>query len=316
MPSSLPPGLVALRERYDAMLIDLDGTLLDAQSAVTARTRRAIDGLRDAGMRVLVCTGRSVGGTVQVHRELELDEPVVAYNGGWIGMPGAEPDQRILIPPHAIEPLYELEEHAEFTFRCDGDHKYTVHSVHADYAAIAAWYERVRTVQRHELPGDDLMRISMFFEGAGTTVDLGAEDLGGMLPDDRVADAAYHEHWDAMDEQVRKTLRREWFPLRIFPPYRHSALELCEVVGWSEGKAEGVLYLGKRYDIPPERVIAVGDQRNDLPMFEAAGLSVAMGNAIPEVKARADLVIGHHADEGLAGWIESGAPLPEREIAP
>ena len=312
MPRPLPSGLAALRDRYDAILIDLDGTLLDAKSAITPRTRSAIDALRQAGMRVLVCTGRSVGGTIDVHRELEMDEPVVAYNGSWIGMPDGTPEQRIPIPTHTIQPLRLLEEHAEFTFRCDGDHKYTVHSVHADYAAIASWYERVRTVEHHELPSDDLMRISMFFEGTGTTVDLG-EDLGGMLPDDRVADAAYHEHWDAMDDVVRHALRREWFPLRIFPPYRHSALELCEVVGASRGKAEGVYYVGDRYGIPPERVIAVGDQRNDLPMFEAAGLSLAMGNAIPDVKAQADVVLGHHAEEGIAAWVEAGAPLPEPE---
>ncbi len=51
-------------------------------------------------------------------------------------------------------------------------------------------------------------------------------------------------------------------------------------------------------------MVAVGDHINDLDMIEFAGLGVAMGNAQPAAKEVADLVIGHHDEDGLAVFIE------------
>jgi hypothetical protein len=61
--------------------------------------------------------------------------------------------------------------------------------------------------------------------------------------------------------------------------------------------------LKEQFDIPSERVIAVGDAANDLPMFRAAGLAVAMGNAEADVQEEADLVIGDHDSGDLARMI-------------
>jgi HAD superfamily hydrolase (TIGR01484 family) len=53
--------------------------------------------------------------------------------------------------------------------------------------------------------------------------------------------------------------------------------------------------------VPPEEAMAVGDTAQDVPMFEAAGLGVAMGNAPEDVKARADAVAPSNAEGGV-GW--------------
>ena len=50
----------------------------------------------------------------------------------------------------------------------------------------------------------------------------------------------------------------------------------------------------------PSNIVAVGDSYNDLPMLEACGLSVAMGNAPPEVKSIADFVVPSVENDGLA----------------
>ena len=51
------------------------------------------------------------------------------------------------------------------------------------------------------------------------------------------------------------------------------------------------------------RVVAVGDQRNDIPLLRGAGLAVSMANGFPDVRAEADLVIGDHREDGLARWL-------------
>jgi hydroxymethylpyrimidine pyrophosphatase-like HAD family hydrolase len=57
-------------------------------------------------------------------------------------------------------------------------------------------------------------------------------------------------------------------------------------------------------DILPEQVCAVGDDVNDLPMIRAAGLGIAMGHALPEVQAAADVVVSSHDDGGISDVAE------------
>ena len=57
-------------------------------------------------------------------------------------------------------------------------------------------------------------------------------------------------------------------------------------------------------DLLVERIATLGDQPNDVLMFEKAGLSIAMGNAPDEVKRKADWVTASCAEEGFATAIE------------
>ncbi len=61
---------------------------------------------------------------------------------------------------------------------------------------------------------------------------------------------------------------------------------------------------GGHVGIEPGQVCAVGDDVNDIPMIRAAGLGVAMGNALPEVKAAADRVAPTQDDDGLVRVVE------------
>ncbi len=72
--------------------------------------------------------------------------------------------------------------------------------------------------------------------------------------------------------------------------------------------------LSRYLKIPLERIAALGDQPNDVLMFEKAGLSIAMGNANDEVKRRATCVTTSFADEGFATAVERFI-LPRAEPA-
>jgi hypothetical protein len=284
------PGLARLRERYDAILIDLDGTLLDGAGRLTPRSVRAVAALAAAGVTPLVCTGRSVPGSRRIHAELGLDTPLVAYNGGWIGPPSGPPLVHHPIPAEHTPHVIDTEERACFSFRHHGETKFTGASDHAHHARVSAWYENVVRVEDPDaLPSRDLMRVSLFFESREHT------------------DTA----WAALPEPARAVLHRETFPLSIFPDFVDSHLVLCEVQKRGRGKAGALDFLAAHMGVSPERTIAVGDQTNDVPMLREAGLAVAMGNSVPEAVAQAHLVIGNHAQEGFARWVEAGAPFPE-----
>src|SRR5262249_11006629 len=82
------PMPTVTRDRYDALVLDLDGTLLDRRGKLSDPTRRAVRRARDAGYLVVIATGRSLSGAKAVHQDLGLDTALCAYNGAWIGPAG------------------------------------------------------------------------------------------------------------------------------------------------------------------------------------------------------------------------------------
>ena len=97
--------------------------------------------------------------------------------------------------------------------------------------------------------------------------------------------------------------------------------EVVGPLGFSDLEREGLLIEGfdelstfeEQYNYPYyqklienygfEKVVAFGDNLNDLPMFEAADVRIAVGNAREELKAAADAVIGTNAEDGAARWL-------------
>ena len=274
------------RDRFDAFVFDLDGTLLDGAARLTDRTVRAVRALKAAGYVVVLATGRSLAGAREVHDALGLDTQICAYNGAFIGgHDGLDPWHYAPIPDAALADLRTLERGARFLFRHTGERKFTARAAADDlHRRVAAWYTNVEHVEGGPaaLPSRDLVRVSLFFEGA----------------------EAVEAAWADLPPAAREALHRETFPMAIFPGFDDVALHLCEVQRRGNGKAEVYRYLLERHGIGAHRVVAVGDQRNDLSLLRDAGLPVAMGNAVEELRALARLVIGDHRDDGVARFLE------------
>lgn len=252
------------------------------------RTVRAVRALAHHGFRVMICTGRSVAGTLPAYRHLDLGGPMVSYNGHWIGTPGEEPWHVLRIPDDTVSCIALAEAQAHFTFRHQDERKFTLLSAHPEHLRILAWYENTfATHDPQDLPLDRLMRVSMFLDG-------------GEMPD---------RAWSAMSAESQRLLHREVFPLSLFPDYEGSELVLLELQRKSRGKAEAFDFLQEVYGIPPARTIAIGDHLNDVTMLETAGFAITPANGAPQVRPLADLVVGHHDMDGVAQWIEAGAPL-------
>jgi len=74
-----------------------------------------------------------------------------------------------------------------------------------------------------------------------------------------------------------------------------------EVTDREANKGNALKHLAHHLRIPLSRVAAIGDEKNDLSMFEVAGLAIAMGNAAPEIQAAADLIAPSN-DKGGVAW--------------
>jgi HAD superfamily hydrolase (TIGR01484 family) len=75
---------------------------------------------------------------------------------------------------------------------------------------------------------------------------------------------------------------------------------IAEIGARGVSKRAAVERLCREFSISMEDVMAVGDSQNDIDLLQAAGLGVAMGNALPEVKAAADRVTKSNRANGVA----------------
>lgn len=85
---------------------------------------------------------------------------------------------------------------------------------------------------------------------------------------------------------------------------RRSQAKYLDLTPPGTDKGYAVRAFARLYGVPLDEVAVIGDMANDLPMFEVAGLSIAMGNAADEVKARAHFETLSNAEDGVAAAIE------------
>lgn len=79
---------------------------------------------------------------------------------------------------------------------------------------------------------------------------------------------------------------------------------LTETSSAHASKGNGLKRLREMLHLPKEAVVVIGDNGNDVSMFREAGVSVAVGNALPEVQAEADFVCGTNDEDGPARFLE------------
>jgi hydroxymethylpyrimidine pyrophosphatase-like HAD family hydrolase len=97
-------------------------------------------------------------------------------------------------------------------------------------------------------------------------------------------------------------LRKTGLKLAMYDDSYGSRFWYLEIFSDKASKESAVNYLRELYGY--EQVIGFGDNLNDLPMFAACDIRVAVGNAKPEVKAAADYMCGSHSDDGVAQWLQ------------
>lgn len=270
---------------YDALVLDVDGTLLDDRDRVHPRTRAALARARAAGVRVMLATGRSAGGVRDIARELELDLPAVVYNGAGVYCPV---EDRMLESITLPEPLVTgALEHAAnagllpVVALPDGTQFSRPGRTHEEERVLTD-FRTLAVTEEDALPRRGAIRVTLLSTRHAESLALCSE-IQQLLPG-----PAYLTH----------------FALAALPRFRDSAMQIVDIQPDCAGKADAMRVLHERHGIPAARVVAVGDAGNDLPMLRAAGLGVAMGNATDEAKRTARRVIGNNNGDALGALIE------------
>jgi Cof subfamily protein (haloacid dehalogenase superfamily) len=270
--------------RYDAIVLDLDGTLLDEKSRVHPRSLAALRAAREAGVRVMIATGRSSISAHAILAELDLDTPAIVFNGA--GLYSARErrmlEERVLSRRALRRALAFAAAHDLSTVVMRSDAKFATPPRDECEAAALALMTALRYVERPGLEVEFAMRVTLFSRDHATS-----EAFAGDV--ERALDQpSYLTH----------------FPLSVLASHRSSPLHVVDLQPPCRGKAEALRVLEEQYGIPRERVVAVGDATNDLPMLAAAGLSVAMGDGMPEARRAASRIIGGHDSTAIAELVE------------
>jgi hypothetical protein len=269
---------------YRALVLDLDGTLVTDEGRIRPRTLAALQQIHARGVRVMVATGRSELGVRSVLDELAMDTPAVVFNGAGLFCPVEKRllEERLL-SDRVVARCFEYAERSRLmpVVQVAGA-KYAPHPRDAHEASALRGLEGLRYVPFEELPREYVIRVSFFSDRHAGSGELAAE----------------------VDSAIAQPLHLTHFPLNALAPHRASALFVVDVQPPCRGKGEALRVLAERYDIPYERVVAVGDADNDLPMLELAGLGVAMQNSMPRVLARAGRVIGDNNSDAIAELVD------------
>ena len=254
--------------------LDLDGTLLTTDKKLTDRTKAVLKAARDRGIKVVLTTGRPLKAMDFFLHELgtdgQEDEYTITFNGGLVQKNTGEILDKTVFSIDDEARLYEETE--KLGLPLDAISEGTVYQIQSDQESLYAK-----------------------FNPALTFVPVAFEDLPSQMTYNKCVTAFAQEPLDAAIQQISPELFDQY---EIFKS-REMLLE------WSPKnvhKATGLAKLIKHLGIDQSQVMACGDEANDLSMIEWAGLGVAMQNAVPAVKAVANVITPMTNDEEAVAW--------------
>jgi len=271
-----------------ALAIDLDGTMLAPGAVLSERTARTLKLCVERGLRVIIATGRALEAAEPFREALGATGPMIYYNGALVvDTPGSKILNTILMDKKAAEFCLDLAR--EMGIYCQ---IYFPNPVSADgdkgnYIPLLTERNSVELDNYHKHTG-------ILPELADLREALSNPDLPGCV---KTMFLVEPEVIAELRPKLEKHFGDNAYIAQSHPTY-------LEVMHPKASKGYGLEFVMKHCALKKEEVLAFGDEENDLPMFKAAGFSVAVASAKPNVKARADLVIGSNAEDGLAAFLE------------
>jgi Cof subfamily protein (haloacid dehalogenase superfamily) len=255
------------------VISDVDGTLLTKDKALTARAQAAVRAVQDVGIAFAITSGRPPRGMAMLVEPLSLKTPIGGFNGAIF----VKPDMTI-IEEHVFE-VEGAEEAIEIMLQAGLD---------AWVYAGASWLIRDPHAPHVEHEQWVVKFAPKIVSDLGAGLDQVVKITGVSDDHDRVA---------RCEAALREQLGTRASIVRSQPYY-------IDVTHPDANKGVVVGTLSKLLSIPKDRILTIGDMPSDTLMFRQSGISIAMGNAEPEVKARARFVTESCEDEGFAKAIE------------
>ena len=259
---------------------DLDGTILCDDKTISETNRQAIQKMLDAGHYFVICTGRAIESGRNVATDLGLNQPgcfMICYNGAIVYDLSADK----IIDEHSIpvEDVFKL-------FDC------------AKKAGI-----HVQTYQGNDIIALEHTRdLDLYAEKSGMSYSIKNDIVSALSKEPRKVLLADFDNTGKL-EQFRDD-NEEWTNQHMNSFF--SCKEYLEYCPKNITKGSGIKVLCNFLNIPLKDSVAVGDERNDIPMLLTAGCGIAMANAYDDVLVIADSVTENdNNNDAIAEVIEN-----------
>ncbi|MGN0070349.1 MAG: HAD family hydrolase [Atopobiaceae bacterium] len=263
------------------LALDMDGTLLTSEKTVSDMTWAALRRLADRGVALALCTGRnalearwSLGGAAGPIRYGVLASGALTYDFG-CGK---------ILDAHAIDASAATQ---------------IVEAAKAEHAMAVVFYPDVCLCREEDAAHMDVFHMGIY-QSMYLSIYHFEDDLVSYIeahPANITKVLVYHRD---VASRARTRKRIEGLDLCLADA-EETSLE-CSPEGIS--KAEGLKALSRELGIPLSDMAVAGDGGNDLEALRVAGCAIAMGNAIPEVKDIADLIVADNDHDGIAEAVE------------
>jgi Cof subfamily protein (haloacid dehalogenase superfamily) len=270
------------------LIADVDGTLVTQSKQLTPRAIAAVARLRDAGIAFTVTSGRPPRGMAMLVEPLRLTSPIAAFNGGLL----VKPDLVTVLGQHTLPAAVAI--------------------AVADYllgAGVDVWVYRGAEWFIRDPKAAHIDREQRTVEFAPTVVADVRSVLDGAIKIVGVSDDA--QGLARHEAELRARVGTHASAARSQPYY-------LDVTHPDANKGTVVRLCAEHFGLPTSAIATIGDMPNDVLMFALGGVSIAMGNASPEVQRAARYVTTSNEEEGFANAVDRfvlgagrGAELPQ-----
>jgi Cof subfamily protein (haloacid dehalogenase superfamily) len=256
------------------MLADVDGTLVTQNKELTPAAIEAVYRLYAAGVIFAITSGRPPRGMAMLTEPLDLRTPIAAFNGGLLVDRDMSVIEQRVLPEELVVPVAGIMESFSLDVWLYSGADWYVPKADGPHVAREAW-----TVK---------FEPKIMTNGLTGLTGSVAKLVGVSDDTDAVARATSAVH-DKFGEHVTAAASQPYY---------------LDVTHPQANKGAVARYLSARYGIPPEEIATIGDMPNDVLMFAHSGLSIAMGNASPEVKRCARRVTTSNEENGFANAVD------------
>lgn len=266
--------LIEIVKNKKIIFIDSDGTLRDSSGVISERVKKAIQENKKKGNKIIISTSRPRYQIIKVVEEVLAEDIVISSNGSEIY---DSKNKRIIF--NSFIEYDELIKLVEYAYLKDIRLILTMD----DYDCVT---KDIRNSNQKLLNKDDYknelincnVKQCMFIDKNSNEI-FKLKDI-----------LSKNDKLNIVDESNEKSKCCEkWF----------------SIVNSNCSKGNAIKILIKYLNVPIENTIAIGNDKNDISMFEVAGLSVAVANASEDIKNKVDYITLSNDEDGVALFLES-----------
>ncbi|HEU0184030.1 MAG TPA: Cof-type HAD-IIB family hydrolase [Blastocatellia bacterium] len=273
------------------LALDIDGTLLTPQGAITPRNSAAINRARQFGVRVVLVTGRRFNSARELAQQLDMGASLISHNGALTK--NVDTLETLDYHPLDVEiarSIISLGRECGADMICcddpDGLGKMVIEGVSDDNKSLHRYLDKYR---------DSVCVVSDLLEYVNhPPIQL-----------------MFSGRCDPMEDYAARLSASIGGRIQLFKTrYRSADLTILDALSVTASKGASLATIAKKNGIAREEIMAVGDNHNDLTMLQYAGIGVVMANAEDELKRMGFQLTSSNEEDGVAEAIEKHITTP------